>query len=151
MMSTDGLTFLLVDDDVALLQLVEAMLKVNSTCKVLKALSALTALNILADTRERVDCIICDYSMGPMNGLEFLKEIRMGRHLHVPRDIRFVMLTGSGDSGVVQTAVELDVSGYVVKPVTKATLLKAIARAFSRRLEPKPEAFYGTMPMPGDL
>ena len=141
----DRLRFLAIDDDRAILEVVDAMLRVAGVGSVIKSASCLAALNVLADQQKKIDCIICDHSMPHMTGLELLREIRAGHYSHVPRDIRFIMVTGHGQEAVVKAAVSLDVNGYIMKPVTKDALTKAIHRAFGRSPALKaPEDYSGT-------
>ncbi len=146
--SFDRMRFMVVDDDRTLIELVEAMLLMASVGGVVKATSCLAAINILADRTKKVDCIICDQGMPTMSGLEFLKEIRAGRHAHIPRDLCFIMLTAHGDEAVVRGALGLDVNGYVRKPVTKDSLVKAIHRAFNRTIALKPPEEYAAVVLP---
>ena len=140
--SFDRMRFMVIDDDRALVELVEAMLLIAAVGGVVKTTSCLAAINILADRQKKVDCIICDQGMPVMSGLQFLQEIRSGRHSHIPRDICFIMLTAHGAEEVVRGALALDVHGYVRKPVTKDSLVKAIHRAFARTITLKaPEAY----------
>jgi CheY-like chemotaxis protein len=130
--SFENLRVLVVDDDRAILEVVEAFLKASSIGSVVKAVSAISAINFLADKLKRFDCIICDYGMDMMDGLTLLKDIRAGKHPFIKRDQCFIMLTAHGQEAVVRAALELDVNGYIRKPVTKDSLQKAIHRAFNR-------------------
>lgn len=142
--SFDTLRVLVIDDDRAILEVVEAILKTAGVGSVVKAVSALSALNILADKHKRFNCIVCDYGMEVMDGLALLKEIRAGKHAYIPRDQCFVMLTAHGQEAVVRAAIELDVNGYVRKPVSKDSLTKALHRAFNRMPALKaPEVYAG--------
>jgi len=146
--SFDRLHFLAIDDDRAILELVDAFLHLASVGGVIKSTSCLAALNILADQQKKIDCIICDHSMPNMTGLELLKQIRAGHHTHVRRDMPFIMLTSHGQEAVVRAAIGLDVNGYIVKPVSKDALVKTIHRTFGRPITLKPAAEYGGMAVP---
>jgi DNA-binding NarL/FixJ family response regulator len=146
----DRLRFLVIDDDRAILQVVEAFLKAFTVGGVIPAISGFTALNLLADTSKKVDCVICDHSMPTMTGLSLLREIRGGKHANIPRNMPFIMLTSSAQEAVVRAAIALDVHGYVRKPVTKDVLVKAIHRAFSRQLALKPPEEYLALQLPPD-
>lgn len=145
----DRLRLMVIDDDRAILDVVDALLRAAGVGSVIKATSCLGALNILADRRKRVDCIICDQSMPNMTGLELLRDIRMGVHDYLQRQSRFVMLTAQGQEAVVRAALALDVSGYIVKPVTKESLTKAVQRAMGKPPpELKPPGAYKAVPLP---
>jgi len=128
----DRLRILVIDDDRAILELLDAILRLAGVGSVIKSASCLGALNILADERKKFDCIISDQAMPHMTGIELLRDIRAARYLHIPRDTRFIMVTSHGDEAVVKAAVTLDVSGYIVKPINKDALVKAVHRALGR-------------------
>lgn len=146
----DRLRFLAIDDDRAILELVDAMLRMAGVGSVIKAAGGLVALNIMADERKKFDCIICDYSMPDMTGLQLLQQIRTAHFPHIPRDIRFIMVTMSGQEAVVKAALQLDVSGYIVKPVSKDSLTKAIHRAFNKTASLKAPEDYSSVTLPAD-
>jgi len=146
----DRLRILAIDDDRALLELIDAFLRMAGVGSVIKSVSCLAALNILADQTKKIDCIVCDQSMPNMTGVELLREIRAGHYSHVRRDIPFIMVTSHGQEDVVRAAVNLDVSGYIRKPVSKDALVKAIHRAFGRTLALKAPEDYGGVALPKD-
>ena len=146
----DKLRFLVIDDDRAILELLEAILRLAGVGSVIKATSALTALNILADEGKKFDCVICDCSMPNMTGLELLRQIRSAQYAHIPRDMRFIMVTMSGQEAVVKAALQLDVSGYIVKPVSKDALIKSVHRAFNRTPPMKAPGDYSSVPLPSE-
>ncbi len=146
----DRLRFLVVDDDRAILEMVDAMLRMAGAGSVIKAVSALAALNILADQQKGSDCIICDQSMHTMTGLELLRDIRVGRYSYIPRDISFIMLTSHGGEVVVRAAIDLDVNSYIMKPVSKDGLVKAVHRAFNRSIALKASEDYSSVKLPID-
>ena len=67
-----------------------------------------TALDRLAD--ETFDCVVSDYDMPRMDGLEFFQAVR-GRHPDVP----FVLFTGKGSEAVAGEAVSAGVTDYLQK------------------------------------
>ncbi len=146
----DRLRFIVIDDDRATLQLVEAFLNASEVGAVIPVVSCAAALGLLADNTKKVDCLICDHGMPNMTGLSLLQQIRGGRHPNIPRALPFIMLTSSGQEEVVRAAIALDVHGYVRKPVTKDLLLKAIHRAFNRPLQLKKPIDYLSVPLPAE-
>lgn len=146
--SFDRLRFIVIDDDRAILQVVEAFLTSAEAGGVIPAVSCFAALNLLADKAKKIDCLICDHSMPTMTGLALLQEIRGGKHANIPRNMPFIMLTSSGQEEVVRCALALDVHGYVKKPVTKDLLVKAIHRAFNRQLALKSGEEYLKLQLP---
>src|SRR3954470_7545258 len=126
-------TFLLVDDETFMLGLVDRILKQCEAGKVLRAVNGAAALAMFNGSIGTVDCIIADLNMKPMSGLELLKAIRTGVGKRIPRDQKLIMLTGHGDLDAVRTAVELDINGYILKPVSIQKLVSAIDRALDQQ------------------
>jgi two-component system chemotaxis response regulator CheY len=62
-----------------------------------------------------------------MDGLEFLKQVRADP---VIGKTVFIMLTGSADKELVQTAAANGVNNYIVKPFAPAALKDKIERVF---------------------
>jgi len=143
-----ALTFLVVDDESVIVELVHGLLQSLGAKKVHKAVSAMTGLNMLMDSNEKIDCIVSDHNMQPLTGLEFLKKIRVGRNPAMNRNVRFVMLTAHGDVEVVKSALALDVDSYVIKPVTRGNLDKAIIRAVTRKRILSAGSAYDAIPLP---
>jgi DNA-binding NarL/FixJ family response regulator len=133
-----NLNFLVVDDDDAILGIVIAGLKNFGATQIVECANGAEANDILSDASRKFDCIVSDFSMAPVSGLELLKNVRTGRYAHVPRELPFIMLTMSDEDNVMNAAVALDVTVYVLKPVPQDALSMALKRATSRRLIPKP-------------
>ena len=80
--------------------------------------------------------IICDISMQPMDGLEFVDTLR--RHPW-PRagEVPVIFLTSHTEAPIVKRAFKLGVEAYVVKPVQKKQLeirvMTTLERAANRR------------------
>ncbi|MDS0280702.1 response regulator [Haloarcula onubensis] len=60
--------------------------------------------------RDRVDCIVCDYQMPEMDGIEVLRSVRD----HYP-NLPFFLFTGKGSEDVASEAVDAGVTSYVQK------------------------------------
>lgn len=129
----EDLHVLLVDDDNAFLDLLEALLQHLGVKAITRAASGRDAFGKLHHIERVVDCVLCDYSMAEGNGLQLLQAIRTAKIKFFRPDACFILVTASGDHEVVGMAARLDVSGYLVKPVTpdklKAAILKARTRA----------------------
>jgi two-component system chemotaxis response regulator CheY len=80
--------------------------------------------------------IICDISMQPMDGLEFVEALR--KHSW-PRagEVPVIFLTSHTEAPIVKQAFRLGVEAYVVKPVQKKQLelrvITTLERARARR------------------
>jgi two-component system chemotaxis response regulator CheY len=67
--------------------------------------------------RVKPDLILCDIHMEPVGGLEFLGKLR---RLSNPAyaNLPVIFLTGDANADTVMVARKLNVSGYLVKPVS---------------------------------
>ncbi|WP_137286300.1 response regulator [Halorussus salinisoli] len=91
--------------------------------------SAKTALERLET--ERYDCIVSDYEMPGMDGLEFLDAVR-----ETYPDIPFILLTGGGSEQIASKAISAGVTDYLSKGEGKeqfAVLANRIENAIARR------------------
>ncbi len=140
-----GRRFLVVDDHPYMIDVICEILRHYSAAETLRAESAEAAL-ARTGPRSVFDCMICDFNMKPVNGLQLLQMIRAGKCKDVAREQRFVLLTGHGEMDVVKTAKALDVSGYVVKPVAADTFVKTIMRALASSVSLKPPTTYESVP-----
>jgi CheY-like chemotaxis protein len=59
---------------------------------------------------QQVDCIVSDYDMPPMDGLEFLERVR-----DYDETVPFILFTGKGSEAVAADAIESGVDAYVPK------------------------------------
>jgi len=144
--------FLIADDKAFLRDMIQSMLKRCRARKIEHASNGAEAMKVLADVPETIDCVLCDWNMEPVDGLEVLRSIRAGRVHNTPRDLRVIMLTGHADEHVVRTALAMDTNGYVVKPVSMIKLVDAVNRAFAKAPSLKPATAYetiGIMDLPG--
>ena len=128
----EDLHVLLVDDDTAFLDLLEALLRSIGVVLVSRAASGRDAFGKLHNSPRVVDCVLCDYSMAEGNGLQLLQAIRTAKIKFFRPDACFIFLTSSSDHDVVSTAARLDVSAYLVKPVTPDKLRVTIRKARAR-------------------
>lgn len=134
--------FLIVDDKQFVRNLIHGVLLQHHAGSIKHANHGEGAIKVLSETRGGVDCVLCDWNMEPVNGLELLRKIRTERVVNAPPDLRFIMMTGYGEVAVVKAAMELDVCGYLVKPASAEQLIKAIVTAFAKPVPLKPRAMY---------
>lgn len=64
----------------------------------------------LQDPKTEIDCIVCDYDMPQLNGLEVLDNIRTSN----PR-IPFILYTGKGDEEIASKSITMGVTDYIQK------------------------------------
>lgn len=143
-----GRRFLLVDDEFFMLGLVERVLKDCKAGGVTRAPNGAAAMDLIGSDLAAFDCIIADLNMAPVNGLQLLQAIRTGTSTKIPRGQRFIMLTGHGESEAVETAIKLDVDGYILKPISIEKLTSTIDRVFGRTNQMKSAAHYRGIHLP---
>jgi CheY-like chemotaxis protein len=129
-MDEKTLNLLLVDDDeVDVMNVQRAFKKNNITNPLYIAANGLEALMLLrgqngAPIPSQRRLILLDLNMPKMNGIEFLRELRTDGDLkHIPV---IVLTTSNEDSDKVE-AYNLNVAGYILKPVTFARFVEAMA------------------------
>ena len=112
------LNILLVDDDeVDVMNVRRAFQRAHITNPLFVAHDGIEALELLR--RDDFPCdrrlVLLDLNMPRMTGIEFLRELRADPALHA---IPVVVLTTSGDERDKVDAYDLNVAGYLLKPVT---------------------------------
>jgi CheY-like chemotaxis protein len=114
-------TILIIDDEPILLKNLKMMLEFEDFDVVMSS-NGDDALRILQE--QKVDLILCDMLMHPLNGFEILQAVQSRPET---AQIPFVFVTG-----VQWNPAEVEVSGasgYLIKPFTRTSLLDTI-RAF---------------------
>lgn len=121
---------LLVDDEPLLLNLACAFLEEDKDFIVTPVASAEEALALLDVSP--YDVVVSDYQMPSMNGIEFLRAVRVGHP-----DLPFILFTGRGREGVVIEALNCGADFYIQKggaAVAQFTeLVSKIRHAVGRR------------------
>jgi CheY-like chemotaxis protein len=121
------LNILLVEDDEVDVMNVRRAFKKNHIANPLwVAGNGLEALEMLRGgeiPRER-RLVLLDLNMPRMNGIEFLRELRADAELHATP---VVVLTTSDDERDRVEAFNLNVAGYILKPVTFLSFVEAMA------------------------
>ena len=123
---------LVADDDRTTRTFLTRLLVRDIGCTVTAVENGLEALAQL--DRQRYSALLLDVNMPVMGGLETLEAIRGSSHSALP----VVMLTAERGTAVVQQAVVLGITDYVVKPLTMQTrerLARALHPLFSADAE----------------
>ena len=140
--------FLIVYDQAFMLGHLERLLKLCKTGHIVKANDGGTALRAIEDEPNQCDCVITDFDMKPLNGLQLLSAMRLGTNPGTPHEQRLIMLTGNSDAAVIDGARALDVDGFIAKPVKPETLFPVINQALNSPSQVRPAAFYRAITMP---
>jgi CheY-like chemotaxis protein len=114
------------DDEVDVMNVRRAFKKNNITNPLFVAGDGVEALALLRDpstpTKNRI--VLLDLNMPRMNGIEFLRALREDPQLsHTP----VVVLTTSNEDKDRVEAFQLNVAGYLLKPVTFASFVEVMA------------------------
>lgn len=125
------LNILLVEDDsVDIMNVQRAFVKNNITNPLHIAFNGVEALNMLRGSNGKPKLnpapriILLDINMPKMNGLEFLRELRNDDDLKSVSV--FVMTTSNDDQDKIE-AYNLNVAGYILKPLSFEKFVNAVA------------------------
>ncbi len=119
------------DDEVDVMNVKRAFKKNNIVNPLYIAANGIEALDILRGNGNAASpmpqerrLIMLDLNMPKMNGIEFLRELRADDELkHIP----VVILTTSNEDKDKVEAYHFKVAGYILKPVTFANFVQAMA------------------------
>jgi two-component system cell cycle response regulator len=82
--------------------------------------------------REAVDCVLLDYKLPDLNGLEFLSELQQQK---MADTFPVILLTGQGDEQVAVQAMKSGAANYLIKgSLTGDLLLRSITHAIDQML-----------------
>ena len=90
------------------------------------------ALDILAHLGANIGCVVCDWDMTPVGGIELLRMIRAGAVNGASPRTPVIILTTRSNPEAVRAAMELDVNGFVVAPVSLERLVETVGGALTR-------------------
>lgn len=123
---------LLVDDDVKVLRLLEATLRLKEF-DVVKCERATEALDWLKTGRP--DLVISDTDVPDLDGFDFFRRVRSMRpHADVP----FIFLSAEGEPDEVARGLRAGADEYLRKPFAIDELLVRVIRVLERRSGPEP-------------
>ena len=118
------------DDEVDVMNVRRAFKKNNITNPLYVATNGVEALIMLRGNGEAAvvppqrRLVLLDLNMPKMNGIEFLRELRADPDL---KPIPVIVLTTSNEDRDKVEAYNLNVAGYILKPVTFSSFVDAIA------------------------
>lgn len=109
------------DDAVDAMVMERALKKLELSYVLYQATNGIEALDMLRGTngKEKIQptpkIILLDLNMPKMNGIEFLRELRADKNL---KSLSVFIMTTSSDERDRTDAYELNVAGYMIKPIS---------------------------------
>lgn len=130
----EQLSILVVDDMKSMRLTIRKMLKsLNIGSRLQFAENGKQGLDILRSAS--VDLVILDWNMPVMNGIQMLEEMRNDPGL---RDLPVLMVTAEAERDIVAEVAEIEVDGYLIKPLTLESLDNKIKSVANRVNNPDP-------------
>jgi CheY-like chemotaxis protein len=120
---------MIVDDIPGTRDIMKDMLEEMGFKRIVEASDGREALEMLK--ADGAQLIICDYMMKDMSGLDLSNQIRNHPYLV---DVPFIVVSAVGDVPVIETALELGASDYIVKPLSYQLLRRKITDVLRRRM-----------------
>ena len=113
-----------VDDDVSVRESLELLLRHEG----LEVETFISAQEFLSRPRVAVpSCLVLDYSLPGLNGLELQRRVAQDRH-----DMPIIFITGHGDVPMTVQAMKAGAVEFLTKPFSDIVLLNAIRNAIER-------------------
>jgi DNA-binding response OmpR family regulator len=120
--------FLVVDDEVPVRKLIINRLKKEGYNGItFEASDGKEALDIFYE--KDVDCIISDWNMPGINGIEFVEKVR---NSVAAENLAIIMVTAESSMGKMEQAIESGIDDYLVKPFTPEDFKRKIDKALEK-------------------
>jgi len=136
---------LVIDDEKFIREMICRLLGLIGVTKISEATDGADGLVKLS--ADLPDLVVLDIMMEPMNGLKFLKTVRMGLS-DAPRDVPIIVVTGSDEQAVFGTAMALDCNAFVRKNEGKDVIQDRMARVLAETPEIKESGSYRSIEIP---
>jgi CheY-like chemotaxis protein len=124
-----SLTALIVDDNSHMTRLLRTLLIAYGLRNVHEASDGQSGIKILNAVKP--DFVLCDYDMKPMNGIGFVKKVRLGCPPPLAW-IPIIMITAHTELRRIQTARDAGITEALLKPVTPRSLYDRIVQIIER-------------------
>jgi two-component system chemotaxis response regulator CheY len=136
---------LVIDDEEFMREMIRRLLGMVGIGKISEATDGADGLTRIA--AEPPDLVLLDIMMEPMNGLKFLKAIRIGMG-GVRNDQPVIVLTGSNEQSVFGTAMALDCNAFIQKAENLNMLKDRMARVLRETFEVQSSSAYQSVSVP---
>jgi DNA-binding NarL/FixJ family response regulator len=124
-------SFLVVDDKPFFRDMIHAALR-GRTRALRDASSVDKAVEVMRHYGADINCIISDWDMTPLGGLDLLRMVRSRLIAQISPRTSYVILTSRADTAAVKCAIDLDVNGFAVAPLSIEKLVRTIGTALKR-------------------
>ena len=120
---------LVVEDDLDTSKMLSYLLKMIGFKRVLVSSNGIDAMQLVSSTKGII-CILSDWNMPKMSGLEFFKEIKK---IETLRKVPFLMLTTVAYKDKVNLALSEGVHDYIIKPYNTSVIEEKLKRALGSK------------------
>jgi len=117
---------MIIDDDVEFLSVMKTYLQ--DIADVELASSGRQAIQLAQEIS--IDVILLDFEMPIMDGIKTLTHLR---NLKTCINVPVIMLTGRNDRYAVMNSLVMGIDGYLLKPVSKDTLIDTVMEAYQKK------------------
>lgn len=124
--------FLVVDDFGTMRKIVKKILNELGYQNIVEAEDGKVAVKQIEEataSNQHIGCIISDWNMPNMTGLEFLKFCRTDPRF---KSLPFILVTAESEQAQIIEAAKAGVSDYVIKPFNAVTFKEKLLRAFNK-------------------
>jgi two-component system, chemotaxis family, chemotaxis protein CheY len=125
----DHLKALIVEDNQHMRTLLRALLNALGITAVFEATNGEDAFTLLRE--KQPDIILSDLSMSPVDGLAFVREVRLSKTSPNPF-IPIILVTGHTERHRIEAARDAGVTEVLAKPVTAGSLFQRIGEIVDR-------------------
>ena len=133
--------FLVVDDSAEMRTALERHLERLDFTPVISVNDGAEAWRVLGE--QPVRCLICDWIMPKMDGLELLRRVRADARL---RELPFLLITSVSERAQILRAIEAGVSNLLIKPFTIGSLREHLNKALLEPCPTNPPLLFDTPP-----
>lgn len=120
------MNFLIVDDDPAILKLVQGLLLLENH-KVTLSESALQAIQLIS--HGDFDILLTDATMPQHSGFDLVRSLKKRE---IGQNLTIAMLTGRSEKSDIEQALELGVQDYIVKPIDPQLFMEKVQKLVER-------------------